>query len=343
MRKIFSVKRRNLFSDTRRRLFCDQIETQDGGKVIICQDCGYEMHSAGNTTDVVCPNCGGRRFNYLKKMTEHQLGLGPDSPTSMGKTFSKRRSLFSALTNIGAQDGTEELSRNPQNLNTFQCSDCKSVFQDISETSAGLHCPNCGGSRIVLVSEEDGAEKEFSKIDEFLNEYSGKTVETSAVEKIFSERGIKESVTDLLDSGYVSEVGPTQICFSENSAAIRKLFSKLVISITKELDLPDPTMRRNELMDHLEGHLPEKGMMIIKKIHGICPVPEPEVHEDSHDYLHDSGIVGDLKLEHGGTQMPIRDFMNLIDTRYNDAPENIVDLLCKKGAIKISGANVDIN
>lgn len=342
------MARRNLFLKERRSLFSslpvepvDQIEAtpeqqEEVKNILICQDCGYELQSLGTTTMVVCPNCGGHRFNNLKKMETHQVGDFKEE----GKTFSikRRRSLFSSLT---------EDSRIPEPSN-FICQDCGHEFQDQASIESGTHCPNCGGGRVVKsdpCSCECGEEKEFSKIDEFLREYSGQTVETSEIEKIFSERGIEE---DIFNSGYATETENGQICFSENSDAIRKLFSKLVISITKELDLPDPVQNTKEdLINRLvqSGNIPQKGIMVIKKVHGMIPNLENTTKEIEREdnYIKDSGIKSDLGIEFGRpSELPLKDFMNYLDTRYSDAPENIIDQLINSGSIKIDGAKVNI-
>ena len=338
-RSIFLKERRSLFSSLPAEPV-DQIEAtpeqqEEVKNTLICQDCGYELQSLGTTTMVVCPNCGGHRFNNLKKMETHQIGDFKEE----GKTFSikRRRSLFSSLT---------EDSKMPE-PSTFVCQDCDYEFQDQANMESGTHCPNCGGGRVKksYPCSCEGEEKEFSKIDEFLREYSGQTVETSEVEKIFSERGIEE---DIFNSGYVTETEDGQICFSENSDAIRKLFSKLVISITKELDLPDPVQNTKEdLINRLVhgGNIPQKGIMVIKKVHGMVPeMLESEKKSEREDnYIKDSGIKSDLGIEFGRpSELPLKDFMNYLDTRYSDAPENIIDQLVNSGSIRISGAKVNI-
>lgn len=343
------MARRNLFLKERRSLFSslpvepvDQIEAtpeqqEEVKNILICQDCGYELRSLGTTTMAVCPNCGGHRFNNLKKIETHQIGDFKEED----KTFSikKRRSLFSSLT---------EDSKIPEPSN-FVCNDCGHEFQDQASIESGTRCPNCGGGRVVKsdpCSCECGEEKEFSKIDEFLREYSGQTVETSEVERIFSERGIEENI---YDSGYATETEDGQICFSENSDAIRKMFSKLVISITKELDLPDPVQNTKEdLINRLVqgGNIPQKGIMVIKKVHGMIPGNmeyENRKEEREDNYIKDSGILGDLRVEFGrSSELPLKDFMGYIDSHYSDAPENIIDQLVNSGSIRISGAKVNI-
>ena len=339
------MARRNLFLKERRSLFSsplptepvDQIEAsfeeqREVKNILICQDCGYELQSLGTTTMVVCPNCGGHRFNNLKKITTHQVGDFKEED----KAFSiKRRLLFSSLTN----------DSKIKPLSTFTCNDCGHTFINRAEMESGTHCPNCGGGRVKKSDpcSCEGKEKEFSKIDEFLREYSGRTVETSVVEKIFSERGIDE---DILNSGYATETEDGQICFSENSDAIRKMFSKLVISITKELDLPDPVQNTKEdLINRLVqgGNIPHKGIMIIKKVHGICPSEECPKCDQEDNYIKDSGIKNDLGIEFGrSTELPLKEFINHLNTRYSDAPENIIDQLVNSGSIRISGAKVNI-
>jgi DNA-directed RNA polymerase subunit RPC12/RpoP len=338
-RSIFLKERRSLFSSLPAEPV-DQIEAtpeqqEEVKNTLICQDCGYELQSLGTTTMVVCPNCGGHRFNNLKKMETHQIGDFKEE----GKTFSikRRRSLFSSLT---------EDSKMPE-PSTFVCQDCDYEFQDQANMESGTHCPNCGGGRVKksYPCSCEGEEKEFSKIDEFLREYSGQTVETSVVEKVFSERGINE---DVLNSGYATETEDGQICFSENSDAIRKMFSKLVISITKELDLPDPVQNTKEdLINQLvhNGNIPQKGIMVIKKVHGMvpCGCGDDRKFEREDNYIKDSGIKNDLGIEFGRpSELPLKDFMNYIDTRYSDAPENIIDQLVNSGSIRISGAKVNI-
>lgn len=336
-RNLFLKERRSLFSSPLPTESVDQIEAsieqqEEVKNILICQDCGYELHSLGTTTMVVCPNCGGHRFNNLKKIATHQVGDFKEED----KAFSiKRRLLFSSL--------TEDSKIKAPSM--FTCEDCGHSFVDRAEMESGTHCPSCGGGRVKksYPCSCEGKAKEFSKIDEFLREYSGRTVETSVVEKIFSERGIEE---DVLNSGYATETEDGQICFSENSDAIRKMFSKLVISITKELDLPDPVQNTKEdLINRLVqgGNIPQKGIMIIKKVHGICPSEDcPKCNDQEDNYIKDSGIKNDLGIELGRSELPLRDFINHLNTRYSDAPENIIDQLVNSGSIRISGAKVNI-
>ena len=194
---------------------------------LICQDCGYELQSLGTTTMVVCPNCGGHRFNNLKKMETHQVGDFKEE----GKTFSikRRRSLFSSLT---------EDSKIPEPSN-FTCQDCGHEFQDQASIESGTHCPNCGGGRVVKsdpCSCECGEEKEFSKIDEFLREYSGRTVETSEVEKIFSKVKILREQLEMLEASTIESKS-----ISSEKEKVAELFKKIDFN---NLEYDDLLVRR---------------------------------------------------------------------------------------------------
>ena len=105
-RKLFSdiavTTRRKLFSDvpaTRRKLFSsdageDNYQTE-GPIVLVCQDCGYNLETAGSTCEDICPNCGSRRFNHKCEISTPL----EDVEVPEEKKFSRRR-LFSSLTEI---------------------------------------------------------------------------------------------------------------------------------------------------------------------------------------------------------------------------------------------------
>lgn len=52
------MKRIKLFSNSRRKLFSDQELRR-----VVCADCGCEMETAENVGKILCPECGGKRFN----------------------------------------------------------------------------------------------------------------------------------------------------------------------------------------------------------------------------------------------------------------------------------------
>lgn len=384
-RKLFSAKqeepkKRKLFSDfaitKRRKLFCsDSPESTEATpeeiesglvetKVLVCQDCGYQLNTKGDTCDCVCPNCGSRRFNFLQDMSAPIGPAGPgidqensdqaiqEAVNEVDKAFSEireetreRRKLFSALTNIQPNTNGEGADDPMGTEHPFECSDCCHTFMDESETPSGVRCPNCGGNRVVQVDSDDSDQREFSdtsdETDEFLKEFSGKTIGPDELQKIFSERGINETIESMISSGYARETEDGQVCFSECSDIQRKLFSKLVISVTKELDL-DPVESKEALIHKLieSDNLPDRSIMLIKRAHNM-PI-QNEFSDNSDEYIKDSGIENDLRLEYGGTMIPLKEFMSILNEQYNDAPENILDQLVSANVIKISGSQVEI-
>ena len=167
-KKLFSseLERRKLFSTSRRRLFSEdqnivsEVNPIPGGKIVICQDCGNQIEIAGITTDVNCPVCGGKRFNFLQTMTAPS---GCESPgagdgvakNEVDKVFSNirngRRKLFSSLTRLYPNKDGEGTSNEQGLLHPFRCPDCGLLFEDESETPSGVTCSISGGSRCQKV------------------------------------------------------------------------------------------------------------------------------------------------------------------------------------------------
>ena len=118
-----------------------------------------------------------------------------------------------------------------------------------------------------------------------------------------------------------------------------------MISVTKELHLVPTEGKVEDLIHGLEenGNLSPKGLVLVKKAHGIVP---PTVHQsdfsETDSYIQDSGIANDLKLEYTGKTLPLKEFMNILDTQYNDAPDDLLDKLVETGIIKITGSQVEI-
>ena len=344
-RKLFSdvavTTRRKLFSDvpatTRRKLFsseegADNYQTE-GPIVLVCQDCGYNLETAGSTCEDICPNCGSRRFNHKCEISTPL----EDVEVPEEKKFSRRR-LFSSLTEI--QPNTEGAGSalnfgNP--VNNYKCNDCGYEFSDPSETPSGTRCPNCGGNRVLRLNSEYAGQCEFSdKTDEFLKEYSGQIVDLDILQKTFSD----DEIDSMIYEGYAEKLeDENQVCFSEVAYSQKKLFSELVISVTKELGL-EPVNSKENLIERLlgNGRLPDKSIILIKKAHNVIPLHDS--HEEN--YLQDSGIKRDLRLMHGGETMGIREFLKFLDEQYNDAPEDILDKLVSDNVIKISGSQVEI-
>lgn len=315
-RRLFSTTtRRRLFSSgaLRRRLFCDH--------VLVCMDCGHEIKTTGATTNLVCPNCGSsNRFNYK------------DDDCSLYSSF-----YSDPCGEEGENYCTDE--------NYFMCCDCHTKFTDPSFIPDGVVCPNCGGLRVVQLNTKE--QQESDATDELLREYSEKTISQRDLQKLFAERGIRETVKSFCNSGYASLNDEGQVCFVKRGDIARKLFSEIVISVTKELRLiPTEGEGRFENLIHgLEnrGNITPKGIILVKRAHGIIPpvVCQSEFSETD-AYIKDSGLANDLKLEYSGQTLPLKGFMNILDTQYNDAPDDLLDKLVDTGIIKITGSQVEI-
>ena len=276
--------------------------------------------------------------------------------------FTTRRKLFSS----------EAVEPSSQTLSVV-CQDC-GYKTEITGSPTGTLCPKCGGTRFnvelavyspdnvpeqvpvkaksfsstrrSLFSEsEEDFQKTFSDTtDQFeltLKAFNGKTLTKGEFEKAFSNHMTAEEFEER-GFGEVCDNGDVKI--SDTAFLQSRLFSKLIISVTKVLDLdPEitcPSCNKEHIIDELEQHgdLCPKGIIMIRKAHGLNPVGGCN-HDE---WLRDSGIMGDLKLEFGGLCKPTSDFQHTIEKRYPDAPMNILDLLKNKGIIKVNGGNIEI-
>lgn len=276
-RKIFS----NTSSTRRIKLFSHENEEYNEGGVTLrkvkCSDCGYVMETSANVSHLVCPHCGGKRFNLMTV---------PESPA--------------------------------QTVETVKV------------------------SKLSLFDKDNPYEKK-------LKEYSGKTISSDVFQKEFSnsEEMLGNGIALNTDSG---------VKISDTAYQTEKLFSKLIITVTKELDL-DPEITegikdKEEVLSDLENHgaLPDKGIVIIRKAHGLMPPFESNFSEGAEEgpnseeaWLTDSNIIPDLKVEYGNTSFGIKQFMDILRERYDDAPDDIIDLLTSHGAIRIDGNQITIN
>lgn len=270
------MERRKLFSTTtttkRRKLF-----SEEGGsvlKTVVCSDCGHKFETTASTTDLICPKCGGRRFNFLRSVY---------SPSVAPEKVPTRKTLFG--------DSEAEFQR------------------EFSNT-------------------ED-------KLELKLKEFSGKTLDS----KSFSDNfGGLTTAEELQERGFADVTENGKVTISKDAFLQSRLFSKLIVSVTKILDL-DPAVTLSKPADVISGleersELCPKSIVILKKAHGLVP--------DSESWAKDSGILGDLKLEFGGQSKPLAAFKETISKRYPDAPEGILDFLKSKGIIKTSGDNIEI-
>ena len=260
-------------------------------------------------------------------------------------------------------------------IKTVICMDCGYVMTTNS-TTAHLYCPKCGGKRFNVIDEmtevadtekksdnrrslfeanvkatrESGEgvdeQKEFSKpsdkLEEKLKLYSGKVISEDEVNKVFSETGY--NVKDLVQKGFANITEDDQVKISDSAFLQSKLFSKLIISVTKILDLDPIDRPKNEFIDMLAEKkcLEPKSIMLIKKAHSISPIIKESEFSDTDEWIRDSGIQNDLHLEFGGTQMELDKFKDILSERYDDAPEDIIDKLSNNNVIKLQGNIVEI-
>lgn len=279
--------------------------------------------------------------------------------TSRRKLFSadpQRRKLFSSLGDGGVST---------ESMKTVICHDCGYTFET-AEGISHLACPKCGGTRFNVVGdsvEQENAEKTFSRRSLFedqvqkefsqasndfelaLKEYSGNTVPCGEVTKIFSGH----TPSDLVEKGFAEYQGDSDsdIKIHDTAYLQSKLFSKLIISVTKILDLDPQVMSeakpKEDIIEMLanSGSIEPKGLMLIRKAHSLPR--EVEFSEDQEEeWLRDSGICNDLRLEFGGSVQTRQEFSEMLSERYPDAPENILDILSKKSVILIQGDQIDI-
>ena len=333
------MERRKLFSDNRRRLFSTpQVDSPrrklfSEDRILVCKDCGHEIHTSGISTNLICPNCGSsNRFNIKDDRKP-------------------RRSLFSSLTNRYPNPNGEGQSDKYGTMHSFECRDCHTKFEASSRIPQGVVCPNCGGLRVVqlddVITDTEEQHEYSDATDELLKEFSGKTVTKESLQKLFTERGITDTIEDFCNSGYASLNDEGQICFSERPDLTRKFFSELVISVTKELHLVPTEGKIEELIHGLEerGNMSPRGLVLVKKAHGIIPPmvsSSQSEFSDTDSYIKDSGLENDLKLEYSGKSMPLKEFMDILRTQYNDAPDDLLDKLVDTGIIKIEGSQVEI-
>ena len=274
------MERIKLFSGSpRRKLFSSEPITYNEGGVTLrklkCYDCGREIESAAHPGSIICPCCGGRRFNVMSRI---------ESPEVTPEKKS-RRSLF----------GKEE----------------------------------------ILVEPENEYERKLKK-------FSGVVLDRDQFQKEFSD-----NLDSIFQKGY-AEISDDGISISPDAYITERIFSKITVTVTKELDLdPDITEQREtfpEVIERLKDEVPHKTIILVKRAHnpGIQENMFSEV-SDPENWVKDSRIIEDLSVEYYNTSMGIKQFMSILESRYPDAPDNILDILTKEGAIIISGNQVTIS
>lgn len=217
------------------------------------------------------------------------------------------------------------------------CQDCGFKMETTS-TTTNLVCPKCGGTRFDIEEEVDKDFQDYyntpdNEAEEKLKEYSGKTITSEDYEKLFSE----------IDLGNYAEISENGVKVDDNAYLFSKLFSSISVTITKELDL-DPDIvcgskcNKESIINRLEEseNMSPKCIMLIRKAHNIS-------NEDKdREWVADSGIVNDLGAEFNGQTREMPEFKSILDSRYPDAPENIVEILKNCGAINIEDGRVRI-
>lgn len=187
-------------------------------------------------------------------------------------------------------------------------------------------------------AEEEAFQRTFSETNDEtelkLKEYSGKTLSADEYASIFG--GL-----DLEERGFATKDEEGSYTISQGAFCESRMFSKIIISVTKTLELDPAIMEgqpKEEIIDSLEGSgkFPPKSIILLKKAHQI------PADKDNERYLHDSGLAKDLPLEFGGKPMSRPEFMKIIHERYEDAPTDIMEVLKNKGIVKIDGDNVEI-
>ena len=263
----------------------------------------------------------------------------------------------------------------PVKSRTVICMDCGYVMTTNSST-AHLYCPKCGGKRFNVVKEmtevadtqkksenrrslfeanveamrESGEgsdeQKEFSEpsdeLEEKLKTYSGKIISEEEVEKVFSDTGYK--VEDLIEKGFARITDDDQVKICDSAFLQSKLFSKLIISVTKILDLDPVDGPKKEFIDMLAEKkcMEPKSVMLIKKAHSISPIIRESGFSETDEWIKDSGIQNDLHLEFGGSEMELSKFKEILSERYDDAPEDVIDKLSDNNIIKVQGDIVEV-
>lgn len=281
------VKRKNLFG-TRQRLFStvaprkklfsgEPVEHNESGvtlRQVVCRDCGQVLETSESTSSILCPNCGGNRFDIrIKPYSE------PQTPEPV-------------------EESDREFSR-------------KSIFPESEYLTK-------------------------------LKKFSGKTLPLGEFQKEFSEE-------EQARVKRFSEVGPDSVTLGESSYQVEKTFSKLIIQVTKILDLDKDIVSGETPKEHViekleESHaLPEKGILVLKKAHSLPLEQHNYCDEGEGNWLEDSGIISDLAVEYANDSFGVKQFMDILNDRYPDAPDNIIDLLIERGAIRMDGSQVTVN
>jgi len=260
-----------------------------------------------------------KRINIFGGSQKESLFSGNPGKTETERAFDETRkpriSVFSALP--PKKERVSVFSNKSHGSEGFgRCKDCGKTIKEFSD-----HCPNCGGNRIVRTS----AFSDSDTTGEFLERVAGCTMSLDEATKVFSECGATGTLQDLVDSGYATISGDSEVSFSDSADSEYRLFGKLVISVTKELELPEVSLdQREDLIRSLTSVSP-RGKLLLMRAHRVIPHPT------------DKGIVTGIPGSEG-EPMTLQEFTDYLRSKYNDAPENLQEILSKSGIVEISGS-----
>lgn len=372
------TSRRKLFStptSSRRKLFSNDEENKnlppvpaEEKKIIKCMDCGKTYEYVGSNTAPLCTKCGSDRFEFITNISNPD-DINPGDLNPIDKAFSeKRRKLFNDMSevetnamNMPPLDKTTNSLTSDSDVSKlpylYVCPDCGTELHTEENYVDYVICPNCGGKRCRKINgdvdnskaeemknaEENAYSETEDELNELLSKHKGESVNTEDLIAELHARDIYDEVggiEGLVESGYAEEISDDQVQFSDVADIQYRMFSKLVISVTKEFDI-DPIMDKESAIDSLAERFPGKSIMILKKSRHMM-TPEAVTFSDK-SYLKDSGIESDIRIAYGGQTMAMKDFVNLLSDEYPDAPEDIIDLLEASKAIKVNGGKVLIS
>lgn len=254
--------------------------------------------------------------------------------------MAERRKLFSEVPPAKPRRKlfSEEPVKKEVIVEDVLCSDCGHKLSQ-EELTIG-YCKVCGANVQVRQRRslfEEDFQKEFSNTSDplelKLKEFSGNEISRETYEKEFSE----DERANMEERGFSMTTEDGGIKISDTAFLESRIFSKLVVSVTKEYELIPEIMNGGDKTRFIDSlNMSPKCIAILKKVHGV------KGEGDHEGWLEDSGICNDLSAEFGGTSMPKPEFNNVIEERYPDAPEDIIEKLKALGIIGENEDNIEI-
>ena len=265
----------------------------------------------------------------------------------------KRRKLFSEIS--PAKPLRRKLFSTP--LVVAVCHDCGCEIKTGDETTTNI-CPECGGKRFDIPSKV--SDKNFSQtksistrrklfgsnaerftaddrmfstgmgseFENLLGQWQGKEMDKDYSMRIFS--GV-----DLVNEGLATNSEEGKIKVFSMAEEVEKMFSSLKITVIKELSLdpvsafPGPSEVISQLA--VDKSLPAKTVVLMKKAHSL---PKDSIFSETSDWVKDSGLVEDLEEEFGGKDFTPNEIKNILEERFEDAPENTIEYLKESGVLE---------